>query len=91
MIQLISQIFQGYVEYKLQEKSYCSNYQQSKQLFSSLDLAKEYCTENSLCKMIYQWKDGIDDKYIICETNARLDRTTNEKESVFVKDIEGNI
>ena len=39
--------------------------------------------------MIYQWKDGIDDKYIVCETNARLDRTTNEKESVFVKDIKG--
>ena len=79
----------GSVEYKLQEKSYCPNFGLSKRRFQSLDDAKRNCTEDSSCKMIYEWKDGTSNKYLICESNARLDRTTNDKESVYVKDMKG--
>ncbi len=80
----------GIVDYKLQEKSYCPNFGLSKRRFQSLDDAKRNCTEDSSCKMIYEWKDGTSNKYLICESNARLDRTTNDKASFYVKDMKGS-
>ena len=82
--------FLGVIEYKSQRKCRCGPLN-TRTKFTTLREAKDKCAEDLSCGMIDEYKHGNKNDYIFCPPAARLIGNSSTDETVYVKNMKGNI